>query len=348
LSASRISENSIYQPLSMGVRATRDSTPLKKIIKTKKTQKKIPLGCSVSTIIFVPLKVIPLSLGALIFFILFGAGFFDSLIMKTESVSLDVFPGNVEPSIQIKKAEIDIPFPAEPVSELVFTRHRVLRGETLSRISYKYGLSPSTLISINLLQEPEDVQKGVALIIPYIDGIRITPREGESPVDAAARFGTVPAMVQLIPGTEDFFISGSFSGSSTQVSYTKDMFLYPVSGRILTAFGESVDTLTGISYESEGLDLYAPEGTPVRVSKDGNVILTGNHSSYGLYVIVSHAGGWKSFYGHLKRVDVAPGDILESGTTLGLAGRSGTARSPRLYFALIHDGEVVDPLDYLY
>ncbi len=329
---SGIRERSVYQPLSMGVR------PVKRQIDPP----------SISSFSFTPLKFLPLPAAALVFLLLFGAGFFDRLVLISKPVSFDSSPGDVEPLVRVNKAAIELPSFDNPFPELVFTRHRVLRGETLSRISYKYGLSPSTLISVNSLENPEDVKSGKILVVPYIDGIRVTPLPGESPADAAVRFGTEAEMVQLIPGNGDYFISGDYSTSSTPASFSKDVFLYPVSGRILTAYGETVDTLTGIGYESEGLDLSAEEGTPVHASKDGTVILTGNHSSYGLYVIMSHSGGWKSFYGHLSRVDVAPGDKLESGMSLGLAGRSGTARSPRLYFALIHNGESVDPLDYLY
>lgn len=329
---SGIRERSVYQPLSMGVR------PVKK-------QKELS---SISSSSFTLLKILPLPAAALVFLLLFGAGFFDRMVLNSKPLSFDSSQGDVEPLVRVNKAAIEFPSFDNPSSELVFTKHRVLKGETLSRISYKYGLSPSTLISVNSLENPEDVKSGKILIVPYIDGIRVSPLPGESPAEAAARFGTEAEMVQLIPGNSDFFISGDYSTGSTPASFSKDVFLYPVSGRILTAYGESVDTLTGIGYESEGLDLSAGEGTPVHASKEGTVILTGNHSSYGLYVIMSHSGGWKSFYGHLSRVDVAPGDKLESGTSLGLAGRSGTARSPRLYFALIHNGESVDPLDFLY
>jgi len=298
--------------------------------------------------LLLPLKTFPVAAGLMVFFILFGAGFFDSVILTSRAVSFDVFPGGVEPSVSINRASIEIPLVDNPSSELVFTRHRVVRGETLSRISYKYGLSPSTLISVNDLKAPDDVKNGRILIIPYIDGIRAAASPGESPEDLALRFGTTADMVQLIPGSSDYFISGGSSLESTPASFTRDVFLYPVSGRILTGFGESIDSLTGIGFESEGLDLYAAEGTLVKASRGGTVILTGNHSSYGLYVMMSHAGGWKSFYGHLSRVDVAPGDKIESGTSLGLTGRSGTARSPRLYFALIRNDKSVDPLDYLY
>ncbi len=278
---------------------------------------------------------------------LIGSGFLDNLILMAGPVESAPFPEDMEPVARVLKASIENGLRPESVSKLVFTRHRVSRGETLSRISYKYGLTPSTLISVNELKDADDIRNGVILMIPYIDGRRISAGPGESPGDIAARYNTNTTMVQQLPRSGDYFVSGGSFQHDTPVSFSRDVFLYPVNGRILTAFGESVDTLTGIGYVSEGIELSVAEGTAVKASRNGNVILTGHHSSYGLYVIMSHSGGWKSFYSHLSRVDVAPGDELESGTALGLAGSSGTARSPRLYFALIRDGDSVDPLDYL-
>ena len=293
-------------------------------------------------------KIFPIFAAAFILMILVGTGSLDDWILMAGPIDAGPFPGDVEPVVSVLMASVDMPSSAGKPVELVYTGHRVARGETLSRISYKYGLSPATLISINNLKKPDDVRSGVTLVIPYMDGVRVVPRPGESPEDIAVRFDTLPEMVQLLPGSGEYFVSGGSADSGTPSSFIKDVFLYPVSGRILTAFGEGVDTLTGISYESDGIDLSAIEGTPVIASREGTVILTGHHSSYGLYVIMSHSGGWKSFYGHLSRVDVAPGDELESGMALGAVGDSGTARSYRLHFALIHDGNTVDPLDYLF
>jgi murein DD-endopeptidase MepM/ murein hydrolase activator NlpD len=293
-------------------------------------------------------KVLPLIAAALALMLFIGSGFLDDWILMTGPVENGPFPGDALPDIPILKASLNNSSPANTSTELVFTRHRVARDETLSRISYKYGLSPTTLISINSLKEPDDIRTGVVLIVPYMDGIRVSPKDGENHTDIAVRFETGSEMVQLIPGSTDFFVSGVSAEDTPSSSFARDVFLYPVTGRILTDFGEEIDRLTGISYQSEGIDLSAEDGSAVAASRDGIVILTGHHASYGLYVIMSHSGGWKSFYGHLSRVDVAPGDELESGTALGASGSSGTARSPRVHFALIHDNESVDPLDYLY
>ena len=220
-------------------------------------------------------------------------------------------------------------------------------ARTLSFVSYKYGLSPATLISVNRLQRPEDLKVGSVLIIPYRDGVRQRAHDGESSSDAALRLGVDPDSIQILPDG-DFFVSGKSYTGEIPAAFADDMFRYPVSGRVITPFGSGVDDLTDIPYRSDGIDLAAELGTPVVASRKGEVILTGHHSSYGLYVILDHSKGWKSFYGNLGRIAVAPGDSLDGGTVLGTAGKSGTARSPRLHFVLIKNGETVDPLDYLY
>jgi murein DD-endopeptidase MepM/ murein hydrolase activator NlpD len=294
------------------------------------------------------LKMTPVFFSAMIFIIAMAAGVLDSFIISGGEVGSIPFPGDTVSPVPVLKASVEAHEADFDIVELVSTRHLIERDETLSRIAYAYGLNPATLISINGLQGPKDIKTGRFLLVPYMDGIRITPRQDESVEDVARYYGTTADMVRRIPDSRDFFVSGGRVFEMAPSVLPRDVFLYPVSGRILTAFGEGVDGLTRIPYRSEGIDLSAEIGTPVRASRDGTVILTGQHPSYGLYAIMSHTGGWKSFYGHLNRVDVAPGDSLKSGTALGTVGSSGTARSPRLHFALIRGEESVDPLDYLY
>jgi murein DD-endopeptidase MepM/ murein hydrolase activator NlpD len=291
---------------------------------------------------------LPFAISAFFFMIAIGSGVLDGWILSRGTKVNNNFPGSLEPEVTVLKASVSGRSTVENEAYMVFTGHQVARGETLSRIAFKYGLSPGTLISINRLKSPEEVVEGKVLTVPYRDGIRITPQPGESPNDTAGRYETGLEMVQAIPGTGDFFVSGGLFDDGVPSAFYKDVFLYPVAGKVITAYGDAMDNLTGISYRSDGVDLSAESGIPVQASRKGTVILTGNHSSYGLYVMMSHAAGWKSFYGNLGRVTVAPGDQLDAGTVLGLAGDSGTARGPGLHFILMLDGKTVDPLDYLY
>jgi murein DD-endopeptidase MepM/ murein hydrolase activator NlpD len=291
---------------------------------------------------------LPLIISAFVLMCTLGTGILDNWILSRGTKINSSFPGDVKPEVTVLKASVAGPSSAADEVYLVFTRHQVNRGETLSRIAFKYGLSPGTLISINRLRSPAEIVEGKVLTVPYRDGIRVTPQSGESLNDTAGRYKTDLEMVQAIPGTGDYFVSGGIADDGVPEAFFKDVFLYPVAGKVLTAYGDAMDDLTGISYRSDGIDLSAESGVPVLASRKGTVILTGNHSSYGLYVMMSHAGGWKSFYGNLSRVTVAPGDQLDGGNSLGLAGDSGTARGPGVHFVLLLDGESVDPLDHLY
>lgn len=282
----------------------------------------------------------PVFTAAFLFLILLGLGAFDRTVLYTRADPR--IPGESPPEIPVLRASLA----SSPDQNLVLTRHRTARRESLSRIAYQYGLNPATLISVNQLTGQPAA--GTWLMIPYTDGIRAAPDPGESRAELAERYGFDSDDIQQLPNSDDFFIPGAAEPELISAELEKDVFLSPLTGRVITAFGESTDALTGISYTSEGIDLSAKTGTVVRAARSGQILRTGHHSAFGLYTIVSHSGGWQTFYGHLSRLDVSEGENVGAGMSLGRSGRSGTAHSPRLYFALIRNGEPVDPLDYLY
>lgn len=295
------------------------------------------------------LKIAPFP-AVVIALILVNTGALNTLFPPRRSPGAAEFPSAPSPehplAVPVHKASLETLEPPGGVPRAVFTRHHVQRNETLARIAYQYGLATSTLISVNRLSGPRDIAPGRRLIVPYRDGRRIEARPDESAAETALRIGASPGTLQSLPGG-DFFIPGAQTAPHPGHTPGDAVFLHPAAGPVITPFGSGVDTLTGIPYDSEGIELAAERGSPILAARDGTVILTGSHPSYGLYVIMSHPERWRSFYGHLDRVEVAPGDRPRAGEALGTAGDSGIARSPRLLFVLIQNGELVDPLDYL-
>ena len=282
--------------------------------------------------------------------ILINTGAFDKLLLGPKPAPAAVFPSEpsppLTPPVPVHKASLETPGSRPSIPQAVFTYHKVHKGETLSRIAYQYGLTPFTLISVNRLKASRDITPGRRLIVPYRDGERLRAHPHENAAEASARIGASPDSLQILPGG-DFFIPGARSTPVPPENLSDSMFLHPVTGPVITPFGSGLDNLTGIPYDSEGIEVAVERGSPVLAAREGTVILTGSHPSYGLYVIMSHAERWRSFYGHLNRVDTAPGDRLAAGDRLGISGDSGIARSPRLLFVLIRNGQLVDPLDYL-
>src|SRR2546422_153632 len=92
----------------------------------------------------------------------------------------------------------------------------------------------------------------------------------------------------------------------------------------------------------------ARSDTDPRAPADGQVTFVGHLPDGAMIVLVAHAGGFVSEYAHLDDTFVLPpvraGQQLKAGQVVGFVGLTGITTGPHLHFALIHNGEVVDPL----
>jgi hypothetical protein len=97
-----------------------------------------------------------------------------------------------------------------------------------------------------------------------------------------------------------------------------------------------------------GIDLRATMGAPVRSSAPGRVVRAGyDAAGYGNLVVIEHVDGVQTWYAHLSRIAVAPGQVVTTRTLLGLVGATGHAFGPHLHFEVRVRGAVVDPLTAL-
>lgn len=101
----------------------------------------------------------------------------------------------------------------------------------------------------------------------------------------------------------------------------------------------------GYSGGHAGIDLLAPQGTPVRAAATGRVIFAGRFFGYGNMVDIAHPDGTVTRYGHLSAFapGLHPGTEIEAGTVLGRVGATGHATTPHLHFEVRIDGRPVDP-----
>lgn len=124
--------------------------------------------------------------------------------------------------------------------------------------------------------------------------------------------------------------------------------VWPVSGvkhQYNSDFGSRWDPITNdaVTYHS-GVDLYAPEGTPVVAAFSGTVYATGNSYSSGNYIYLDHGHGVRTFYCHLSSIQVHEGENVVQGTTIALSGNTGKRTTgPHLHYGIYIDGTAVDP-----
>ena len=90
-----------------------------------------------------------------------------------------------------------------------------------------------------------------------------------------------------------------------------------------------------------GIDIAVPVGTPVRATRKGHIIFAGEHRGHGSTVIIEHANGDRTLYGHNSLVKVQPGVIVEPGTVIAFSGSSGRSTGPHVHFELIASGRPV-------
>ncbi len=94
-----------------------------------------------------------------------------------------------------------------------------------------------------------------------------------------------------------------------------------------------------------GIDIAAPQGTGVYVSAEGSVLRTGYEpAGYGRFVEIRHPNGMTTLYGHLSRLDVASGDVVEAGARIGLVGSTGRSTGPHLHFEVRRGDRLVNPV----
>jgi len=123
---------------------------------------------------------------------------------------------------------------------------------------------------------------------------------------------------------------------------------WPIRGRVNSEFGRRSSPWGGAAERHDGLDISVPLGTPVMCPAPGRVVLAGGGGDYGRHIMIDHGNGVRSLYGHMSKVDVRPGQLVEKGTILGLTGSTGRSTGPHLHYELRVAGKAVNPRKFLW
>ena len=119
------------------------------------------------------------------------------------------------------------------------------------------------------------------------------------------------------------------------------LFRWPLSVPSYRTRGMVMDTLSEEMHP--GIDLAVPEGSDVRAAGAGVVERAGTDSSYGLFVLLQHPGGYQTMYGHLSRILVSRGDTVAAGQVIAQSGNTGRSTAPHLHFEVRLRGRSIDP-----
>ncbi len=99
-----------------------------------------------------------------------------------------------------------------------------------------------------------------------------------------------------------------------------------------------------------GVDMAAPQGTPFHAAGDGVVIEAGPMNGYGNVIMIQHADGMITVYGHEEKYLVQKGEKVKAGQLIGLVGSQGESTGYHLHFEIrvgTESGDKADPMDWL-
>jgi len=135
---------------------------------------------------------------------------------------------------------------------------------------------------------------------------------------------------------------GQQSDAATEPGEAARRFARPVRGTVVGVPGIGRDTPTGTELRREGIALLARLDEPVRAPAAGVVRRVERLPQGGFAVVTQHAGRWVSVVSGMRDVMVTPGDLVESGQVLGLAGRNLDGAAV-ISFELWRNRQPVDP-----
>lgn len=119
----------------------------------------------------------------------------------------------------------------------------------------------------------------------------------------------------------------------------------PVSGIISSRFGVRSSIR---SSAHTGLDIATSTGTPIQAAAPGTVTFSGYKGSYGNMIVITHANGVQTYYGHCSQLYVSAGTSVSQGQTIAAVGSTGNSTGPHLHFEVRINGVAYNPQNYVY
>ncbi len=244
--------------------------------------------------------------------------------------------------------------------------YAVQKGDTLSTIAEKFGVSSDTIRWANDLTN-DSLTVGEELKIPPVTGIVHKVAKGDTVYTIAKRYDSNPQAIVDFP-FNDFANPQTFALVEGQILVVPDGIkpaerpvirrqVFIAQGPVgpLSAAGFTWPVRGSISqfaaWYHMGIDITSPIGTPIVAAQSGKVIKASAGTwdgGYGTSVMVDNGEGWQSNYAHMSALNVSVGDSITAGkTTIGWVGMTGRTTGPHLHFEIIRNGVLVNPISYL-
>ena len=253
----------------------------------------------------------------------------------------------------------------------------VKSGDTLTGIASHFGLNMMTIWWANKLSAKDQLHVGEKLLIPPVDGVLYTAREGDTVVSVAARYHADPqAIIQYDSLTSEeltlgqqIMIPDGVGAAIAVAPATKTATVRPATTRVASGSTGGSGCLScpfvplawpvpggyisqGYHYGHWAIDIAAPWGSRIVAAAAGTVTFAGWKNNGGGYQVwISHGHNFYTTYNHMSSTAVYVGQHVGRGQFVGRVGQTGDATGPHCHFEVwigpIWDGgQRVNPLNY--
>ena len=226
----------------------------------------------------------------------------------------------------------------------------------LISLASRCNIPYDTFATLNKIQNSTDSLIGKTVIIPTVPGLFIKQNIDDDSTALEILLHEKYADTQLTANDYYFIIDGeeyifltSKKFSSTERFYFLDSYLgLPLAKGtfwVSSGFGKRQNPISGEWKDHNGIDLAAPEGTPVYAVKDGHAAYCiENDPTFGNYIILTHdTGKMTSVYAHLKSICINQYQFVRKGDIIGYVGHTGMATGDHLHFEIRQGGVAQDP-----
>jgi len=281
--------------------------------------------------------------------------------------------------VRIRKARVAAS--KEAVIPLEVKNYTVQEGDSLWSIANSMNLEVDTLIGSNTLGNV--LRPKVVLRVPNQDGIFYKFKAGDTAQKVAATYKVQIDRIKKVNPTVDLnslktgselFIPGarieaadtketknktvnrtnnnkqdskSSNNKNVNIESSSGGYKWPVAGKITSPYGWRRHPITRRNDFHSAIDIKAQHGVPIKASKGGKVAYSGWMSGYGQVVVIEHAGGYSTYYGHCSSLLVSKGQSVSTGEIIARVGATGRATGSHLHFELRHGNRPLNPLSHL-
>lgn len=232
---------------------------------------------------------------------------------------------------------------------LPYAEKGIFSPRTFSVYSYEVALNPGEKLKVEVDTDSSETLIFIDFYRQQDDSLKTYKHERSAKYEASALAEEITQ-----PGIYKVLIQPEIEAHT---SFQLQLYREPVYGfPVVSINSRSIQSFWGAVRDGgrrshEGIDIFAPRGTPVVAAVKGRITRTGNRGLGGKQVWLRDSERGNSlYYAHLDSIIATPGMTVSPGDTLGLVGNTGNARTtpPHLHFGIYKGYRgAVDPLHYI-